>query len=370
MKKHRTFLITLSISAFLLIIVYTVIGTTIAHATILYGIFGNLIVGSGEGLLFSMVYRIPRRKGIPRMILANYFAFAGILVFTLLLRNRGMDTTIYNGWKYLIVATILSGLVFFLIKAFFVFYNFRHRSYALWRTLRASVSIELPLYLIICLWYIPACTIGIYTESVLEESMNFIKEPNWRCYYISPEDSSIKVIFIDNGKSELVYSDSFPETARLVLQVSKSYRSFDLYFRYPQNDTHEKRLVAENIGRIPDHIERYNDLDTYYANVTELRPENQRFRQALSGSGRFKGLRIVAPTNGRTSARFPGSDNDGFTIALHTPFLSWPVRCATIIPGDQIIFEMGKQICLFDPDERKLALIARGRCPVVVRKGT
>jgi hypothetical protein len=53
-------------------------------------------------------------------------------------------------------------------------------------------------------------------------------------------------------------------------------------------------------------------------------------------------------------------------VSLDTPFLKWPVRCPTQLASGQVVFQLGgNQICIVDPNERKIALLAKGRWPVV-----
>jgi len=46
------------------------------------------------------------------------------------------------------------------------------------------------------------------------------------------------------------------------------------------------------------------------------------------------------------------------------------VRAVTRVPGDQLIFEFGPQICIFDMTQKKIALLVKGRSPVVTFKET
>jgi len=55
-------------------------------------------------------------------------------------------------------------------------------------------------------------------------------------------------------------------------------------------------------------------------------------------------------------------------LSLETPFTHWLVRNATVIPGDQLVFQLGQQICIFDRKRRKIGLIAQGKGPAVTLK--
>ena len=56
-------------------------------------------------------------------------------------------------------------------------------------------------------------------------------------------------------------------------------------------------------------------------------------------------------------------------VALETPFIRWPVNYPTQLPSGHVVFQLGRnQICVLDPNERKIALLAKGRWPVVTVK--
>ena len=51
-----------------------------------------------------------------------------------------------------------------------------------------------------------------------------------------------------------------------------------------------------------------------------------------------------------------------------TPIINWPIRNGTQIAGDYGVFQLGKdQICILDPEKKRIALIARGFGPVVAK---
>jgi hypothetical protein len=63
------------------------------------------------------------------------------------------------------------------------------------------------------------------------------------------------------------------------------------------------------------------------------------------------------------------TDNRMMDLAMETPFLRWSVRSPTQLPNGQVVFQFGRdQICILDPNERKIATVAKGRWPVVTMK--
>jgi hypothetical protein len=58
--------------------------------------------------------------------------------------------------------------------------------------------------------------------------------------------------------------------------------------------------------------------------------------------------------------------NEKLNAALETPFVIWPSRNATVLPGDQVVYQLGDQIVVLDLRTRRIGLVARGRGPVVI----
>jgi len=56
-----------------------------------------------------------------------------------------------------------------------------------------------------------------------------------------------------------------------------------------------------------------------------------------------------------------------YTVALDTPLLSWEARCATRLPGERLLFQMGPYIWLLELETRRLLLFAKGQGAQVTR---
>lgn len=57
-----------------------------------------------------------------------------------------------------------------------------------------------------------------------------------------------------------------------------------------------------------------------------------------------------------------------YCLALDTPFLSWEPRCATRLPGECLLFQMGPYLWLLELDSCRLHLLARGQGAQVVER--
>ena len=58
-------------------------------------------------------------------------------------------------------------------------------------------------------------------------------------------------------------------------------------------------------------------------------------------------------------------------LAFETPYAAWHVRNATQLPAGQVVFQLGEdQVCILEPESRKVARLVFGRGPVVVVQNT
>lgn len=57
----------------------------------------------------------------------------------------------------------------------------------------------------------------------------------------------------------------------------------------------------------------------------------------------------------------------GYQVALDTPLLSWDVRCATRLPGERLLFQMGPYLWVLDLQTQQLRLFAKGQGAAVIR---
>jgi hypothetical protein len=58
-------------------------------------------------------------------------------------------------------------------------------------------------------------------------------------------------------------------------------------------------------------------------------------------------------------------------LYLETPFLAWSVDLIGTLPDGQVILQIGtNQICILDPETRKMAILAKGPDATVTVKST
>ena len=79
-------------------------GTPLMWAGMLHLVFGNALIGLGEGLLLAWLCSVPKGKSVLVMILANYAsAWIGALFISGVVRTLPMDLN--NGWTSALSST-------------------------------------------------------------------------------------------------------------------------------------------------------------------------------------------------------------------------------------------------------------------------
>jgi hypothetical protein len=180
-----------------------------------------------------------------------------------------------------------------------------------------------------------------------------------------PRDATL--YYISEGGAGVYARDLDNESDRLISELNPNEARSLLYVREWSTHSGERDLLVGPANEIPSG----RVIATVPAyNVAE--PLN---------SGTFPGgdvPRFQADTSGWEfhfgwmAGRLDGKDAKSgrhLDVALETPFIKWPVHCPTQLPSGQVVFQLGwNQICIVDPNERKLALLAKGRGPVVTMK--
>ena len=87
--------------AFFPAIAYADAGTPLMWAGGLHLLFGNAIIGVAEGLILVLLFKLPARRCIAVMILANYFSawVGGVFLISKISGARSLD--LYNAWRWL-----------------------------------------------------------------------------------------------------------------------------------------------------------------------------------------------------------------------------------------------------------------------------
>ncbi len=366
MKKNKRIMLLFVGAVLLMGLASIVSGGGLGCVVALHVVVGNILIGVGEGLFLSKAYRYPKRKGIPRLVVANYMVTGLLALLLFAERGHGDQLSLQKAPIWLLWMIGASCAVMMTVKYGAILYCFRRRSIRFWRALKATLVTQIPVFLILLAWYAPACSMGLYTESELTAPDRFSSHPTAWCYYLSGDDGMIYRCRLDGSGAEFVSHGPADRSAeRLFLSYSKSSRCWDLRARIRRGEARSDTLILPSVVSAWAMGIRPAGPRSRHLTLIDLRPKTGQQRQFLVSLDRFRGLEVITHkvANGFAATT---TSTERFILALSTPFLSWRVQNATVLPGDQIVFQIGDLICLFDPETRKIGMIARGRSPVVV----
>jgi hypothetical protein len=285
-------------------------GTALMFAYVLHLIIGNAFIGLIEGELLSRWLHIPRKNTTEVVIIANYASAWGGMLFLGRLAGSLPMMTIENVhiWLYLFIA--FAFLLTLIIEYPFFWFLLRKQENSIRKTLKATVIIHSITYLLLLAWYGWNSHTSMLTQLDVVLAPQLQPKEEYVLYFITSEGNQAVRSNLEGKQPEIV---EFSEFASVI----------------PQN----------------------GDFRT----VTQL-AENANWEYEIS----------VWAAGGIMAAQ--KSEDLKVRFALETPFTFWQVSYPTHLPGDFLVFQLGKnQICILHPQERKIALITRGKTPVVVK---
>ena len=333
-------------------------------ATVGHLVFGNAIIGGVEGVILSRLFKCPRQRAIPILIAANYAsAWAGGYLVTGVLPTLP-DLTIENLrlWFAIFVATAF--VITLLIELPFFWFALRPRENPLRRSLVATPLIHGISYTLLlgCYWMMSGTSMMTRLEVVPVNELKLSKP--YSLYFITSDGEQVARINLEEPYSQEVVSPISAHNRNDRLFVRHGNDSdFDLFARVDSgNRGPEKEVLIED---------SFSDRATVDWRMSEKRqekPEGTWFNFGpvpsipTDSNWAFQtGFWPVEGIRGKNE-----SSGDRFRYSLETPFAAWPVRNAIQLAGDYVVFQLGRdQICLFHPETKKLALVARGKGPVV-----
>lgn len=189
-----------------------------------------------------------------------------------------------------------------------------------------------------------------------------------------PEDYSL--YFISQQGNEVLRMDlDQPETAQRVSEVvASNYNDrlfvrpsdasgFDLWLCLHPDDrgTKTDKLVLEDFAKL---------AALEWQNTDEL---HERPQETWTNVGPVPSLALASDWEYRTgfwaAEGLSGEHKktgEKIRFSLEIPFVEWHVRNATQLAGDFVIAQLGDdQICLIHPASQRIALLARGKGPIV-----
>lgn len=326
-------------------------GTPLMWATMLHLAFGNALIGLGEGLLIAWVFNLPKRRCVGWMIVANYFsAWFGLFVLKGLATK--LDWNLYNAWSQFWLFVVAAYLLTIVLEWPVIALCFCKQENWWRRSIKASLLVQSVSYLVLFGWYWGASVKTLYTEMNIVPASELSLSPNLKLFYIS-------------AKGQIC------EGTQVVSKITSSDRNDRLQFivNSDQTDTWSLQLKPARTIVVPvvrgvfatdegKFTSGSPDQNTWmnFGNAVRLDTTKTNKWDFYSGFWAAQGLR---GKNNETGERL--------RFAWEIPFANWIVRNAIQLPDDRIVFQLGyDQICLLDPETKRIALLVRGRGPAVL----
>ena len=341
------------------------VGTPLLWAGMLHLVFGNAVIGVVEGLILAWLFKLKKIRTVLVMIGANYFsAWFGDLFLEGVVIGGYLHTDLNNGWRWF---WIMAALTYFMTLALewpFVAFCLRG-SEGWWRkSLKGNFIVQTVSYVALFGWYWAASGTSLYTKMKIVDPVELKLPENVAVYFISETNGDVYVWNGSSKRSERFFElRSTNENDSLTVKESRSYvNSVDLVAALATPDFRSNKFVVlkegfDGSGIIDDRTPEDADAlgDASLARVQRLGNAEKSHWSFSEGFWAVEGLH---GTNDLTG--------DSIYFAYETLFGQWVVRSATQLPDDKVIFQLGdNQICVADPNAKEVALLLRGRGPVV-----
>lgn len=347
-------------------------GTPLMLVGAFYMLIGNAIIGLLEGMLLIKLYKTNMARTIALLIAANYLsAWLGLMLI-----NNGMSllipvVDINNLGKWIWLSLFATYGMTLLLEFPLVYFALSNKPGRLKNAVVGSLIVQTLSYvlLIVCC-LAPASNTSLYRKAHIVEPSAMAMPDDVALYYISDADGNVYRRFLSDNDEEIVYNlDSIHRNDRLYFKPSKGENSgIDLFARLDSDVRgSEKHVLITSLNAqaavdkasqsTQDKEVPGNWFNFGFAQVLDdADTSGWEFR---TGFWPVQGLKAENTISG-----------ERVQIAYETMLLRWNARNAYHVPGDIVIFQLGAdQVCAFNPQTRQLALIAKGRGPIVANTG-
>ena len=333
-------------------------GTPLMWAAMLHLAIGNGLIGAFEGLLLAWLFKAPKGRAMTFMVVANYFSawVGGLLLRGVMVQALPLDLN--NAWKWFWVMVGVTYILTLVLELPFIIPLLRGSGQTLRRSVRASFVVQTASYVIIFGWYWGASRTSLFTRTQVVTSAEMSLPKDVTVYFISRDDGDVYKARLGSGEPQKVFElNSTERNDRLLVNWHK------LVARFDEQGNQDGKLVPviTNLAgwAVPElddekSSSRINGTWFNFGSVPSLgsaRTSDWSFFTGFWAAGGMSGHNDKT----KQEARF----------AYETPFGSWMVRNAVLLPTDKVLFQLGHdQICAFDPETRRVVLLWRGRGPV------
>lgn len=353
----------------------------------------NVGIGILEGTVLARLFKLPKPRAQAAMIPANYLsAFAGFLLlrwlWTPLMHLRPDLPPLLKAGPLLVGLIVASFILSVVLEWPFCAWAMRENALGWKASLRASTIAQAASYALLIPFYLLVSPISLLTTAHLETNLNFVTAPGATVFYINPQDGGVWRIQTDGTQKRKVLEGNLHDlNTRLFLRPhpkSSQYEKsgqYDLYevHRVPYvegaKELQDTRLMPSiGTGCAPSWSAHQTgtEAETWFnfGRPADLRAANKREWTVWTEFWANGGITVE---RGKSSNDWEKTQL--YTLAFETPFADWICRNATILPSNQVVFQLGsgpgdEQIVILDMAQKKLGFLTMGQGPVVVLEPT
>ncbi len=324
--------------------------------------FGNAIIGVVEGLALALIFRAGFIRCILIMVLANYLSgIAGILG----IESAGQWATSVsiNNLRFAVLTlAAMSFLVTIVVEWPFCYWALKGKDRRRFHAISASALVNTASYAVLIPVYLSVSSTSLIFDASVTDVAAIARNYRAQVYYLSADKGELRQVGADGSKSQRIRAldSGMVDPELTVCSVAGKTRVAVLWRQWTQG---KEGLWGQSwkvaIDSIPESLPACKPCDSvgwgHWSERTDLRLENERDWEVRTGDWAADGLSAVNKKSGKK-----------VWFALETPLLQWRFSNANLLPGDQVICQLGTQIVLIDLNTRRIGLIAIGVSPVVM----
>jgi hypothetical protein len=349
-------------------------GTPLMWAEPAHLLIGNLFIALLEAAVAWLFLRRNWGRTFITFILANYAsAFLGL---QLLKRFRpalqtAMDAAVplYEIPQWLVTLTVVSFVFTVFVEALFCLYLTWRSSHRIAKALLLSLAAQSVSYPLLIGYYVLFSDLSLYRNATIERDLSFVKSPIATVYFINPDDGHVWRINTD-GTGKQKVSDANIHTARacLFLHPEAGNAYLDLYVTDYYQFGHRRilqRLIPSTPARRDKliHGSKWGQPGEFWHTVDLREPANRPWVIRL---GFYPAGGISVQQLEWSPIHSLSFETPIYSLGFETPFVQWLCTNATVLPNEQVVFQLDDQIVILDVYTRQLGFLTKGRGPLVV----
>ncbi|MFK7911805.1 MAG: hypothetical protein AB8F34_14565 [Akkermansiaceae bacterium] len=363
----------LGYGVFLLVLLYPTIasanmGTPLMWSSGFHLLFGNALIGIIEGRILGRRYLKGYLKPATVMVIANYVsAWLGYFFLIRWLSNHN-DLTIENLRMSMLGLFFLAFLITLIIEYPFVWWMLNKTKASWVKIAKATLLVNIVTYTMMFLWYWMLSGTSMITRLDHVPLVEARPPAGYDLYYIDPAGKRVLCFDMATGKERQVAEiDVSVKSSRLIYKPNSGMLDLQLWTA-PKDRTSEvdTKLLKSGIATEP--LTHQEESSEEHKNPVRVTWFNIGKAKCLAHDSEWEFTTGFWPVQG-ISGKMKGRDEKRVRYALATPFVSWAARSAHHLDGELVVFQLGDdQICLLDPIQENITLLARGGALLVVEK--